>query len=111
MNLARSLRIVLAVALLAAWQNALVHPVEHVDEHGGLVHLAGGHDGHGHEDEEGGPSALCDAIAAVAACVDGPAGIVFAVPQGVKAFFAWQAGELRHAPLLAYRSQAPPQFS
>lgn len=99
----------LAVALLAAWQNALVHPIEHVDEAGGFVHLTGGHDG---EQRNGNaPDPLCDVVAAVAACVNGFSGFVFAVPQGAVAPIARRAGEVHSAPRLAYRSQAPPQYS
>lgn len=63
---------VLALALLAAWQAALLHPLEHVDEHGRFVHLAGtdGGDARGendHQDRE--PSdRLGDSLAALAAC-------------------------------------------
>jgi hypothetical protein len=57
-------RVLLVVALLASWQAALQHPIEHVDELGEFVHL---HSGHSHED---GSSAepLCDALAALTAC-------------------------------------------
>lgn len=111
MTLARALRLVLAAALLAAWQGALVHPLAHVDEHGGFVHVGGGHDGHDHEDDEDGPNALCDAIAAVAACVDGR--ILLAVPSPAVADVALAApvAVLRGVPPPAYRSQAPPQVS
>lgn len=111
MNLARALRLVLAAALLAAWQGALVHPLAHVDGHGDLVHLAGGHDGHDHDDEGSGPNALCDAVAAVAVCVDGR------VPLALS-FFGAEAVVLpepvsapRGPAPPAYRSQAPPQHS
>ncbi len=109
MMLARGLRILLAVALLAAWLNALVHPIEHVDQAGGFVHLAGGHGG---EKRNGtAPDPLCDAIAAITACVSGPAGFVFAVPQGATAPLAPPAAAFGSAALLAYRSQAPPPHS
>jgi hypothetical protein len=109
MAFARCLRILLAVALFAAWQSALVHPLKHVDAAGEFVHLADGHDGkHG-----GGqvPDPLCDAIAALAASVAGPAGFAFFGPAG--AFVPVDAGVRgqRSAPRLAYRSQAPPQSS
>jgi hypothetical protein len=60
--LSRLARLALAAVLLAAWQAALEHPVEHVDELGELVH---GHDGHAHDSE---PGALCDLLAALTAC-------------------------------------------
>ena len=108
MTLARALRLVLAAVLLAAWQGALVHPLEHADGHGGLVHLSGDT---GHDDEGGGSNALCDAIAAVAACIDGR--IALAVPASAVAEIAAAApvAFLRGAPPPAYRSQAPPQQS
>jgi hypothetical protein len=56
-------RLLLVVALLAGWQAALLHPLEHVDGQGELVHA-------GHE--EGSPADraenLCDALAALTAC-------------------------------------------
>jgi|CXWL01.1.fsa_nt_gi hypothetical protein len=109
MMFARSLRVLLAAALLVAWQNALVHPIEHVDEAGGFVHLSGGHDGGQRNGNAADP--LCDAVAAAAACVASTAGLVFAVPQGIESLSARQADSFRHAPLLAYRSQAPPRHS
>ena len=107
MKFARSLRILLAVALLAAWQNALVHPLEHFDEHGGLVHLADGERG----DPGSTPESSCDAIAAVAICIAGSPGLDFAVPSGIEFSPVRQADKVLLAPLLAYRSQAPPQHS
>jgi hypothetical protein len=63
---------VLALALLAAWRAALLHPLEHVDERGRFVHLAGadGSDARGENDrEERNPSdRLGDSLAALAAC-------------------------------------------
>lgn len=109
--LARSLRVLLAVALLAAWQNALVHPIEHVDEHGGFVHLAGGHASHGHEGENGGPNALCDAIAALGACVNGSSKVVAASSHGGEVPDVAGTAIPSGSPLLAYRSQAPPSHS
>jgi len=101
----RALRLVLAVALLAAWQGALIHPLEHLDHQGGFVHVAATpHD----PDKEGGPSARCDVIAAVAACVgDSPALSFPAVPgRDTPADLGGDA--LRSPSPPAYRSQAPP---
>lgn len=110
MTLARALRLFLAATLLAAWQGALVHPLEHVDEHGGFVHLSGGHDGHDHDDE-GGPGALCDAIAAVAACIDGRLLPAIASSAVAEVATAAPVSIPRGAPPPAYRSQAPPRHS
>ena len=109
MSLARTLRILLAVALLAAWQNALLHPIAHVDEAGAFVHVAGGHDNESRNGNAADP--LCDAVGAIATCVGAPAGFAFAVPQGAEAPLAPRAAGSGSAAFLAYRSQAPPQHS
>ncbi|HEV2430916.1 MAG TPA: hypothetical protein VGT43_05335 [Burkholderiales bacterium] len=70
--LARLARVFVAVALLAAGQSALLHPIEHVDELGEFVHLHGGHS------DEGG-QLLCDLLAALAACAAQTAAAVDAV--------------------------------
>jgi len=108
-NLGRSLRVVLALALLAAWTNALVHPIAHVDEAGGFVHLADGHGGDSRN--ENAPDPLCDAVAAVANCVNGSCGFFFAVPAGSIDPVTRRADEYRSTPRPAYLSQAPPQYS
>jgi hypothetical protein len=64
----RLARIALALALLAGWQAALQHPIEHVDGHGAFVHVPGGHS---HE-EDSGSGPLCDALAALTACAAQP---------------------------------------
>ncbi|MGQ0511943.1 MAG: hypothetical protein ACT4P9_15175 [Betaproteobacteria bacterium] len=111
MTLARALRLVLAATLLAAWHGALVHPLAHFDEHGGFVHLSGAHDGHDHDDDDSAPNALCDAVAAVAVCVDGRIAITlsFSGADSVANSESIQAPRGPAPP--AYRSQAPPQFS
>ena len=53
-------RLLLVMGLLAGWQAALQHPIEHDDAAGDLVHLHG--DGH----SDAGP--LCDLLAALTAC-------------------------------------------
>lgn len=105
MVLARSLRVLLVVALLAAWQNALVHPIEHVDEAGALVHLP---DGHGDEDS---PDPLCDAIAALAVSITGNSNAVVAFSRASEKPDVRESGISTGSRFLAYRSQAPPQFS
>jgi hypothetical protein len=62
---ARMARLLLALALLAGWQLALVHPLNHVDSQGGYVHLGGGNSKDG---RSGRADGLCDLIAALAAC-------------------------------------------
>lgn len=103
--LARGLRVFLALALLAAWTNALVHPIQHIDESGELIHLA---EGHGEDDS---PDPLCDAIAALAASIAGSSNAVLAFPRIGDKPDARESGISAGAPRLAYRSQAPPQSS
>ena len=61
--LARLARVFLVIALLAGWQAALQHPIEHVDKLGEFVHL---YSGHSHDGS--GTEPLCDALAALTAC-------------------------------------------
>jgi len=61
----------LALALLAGWQGALLHPLQHVDKHGALVHLTDSQAGAQKGDQKSGKTALCDALAALTACVAG----------------------------------------
>ena len=107
MKLRRLLRLLLAAALLAAWQGALLHPIEHIDRAGQLVHVAGTtHD----PNEDGGPSALCDAIAAVAGCVgEGPKQLIVP-PAGGESVAIAAAGEPRGSPPRYYSSRAPPSL-
>ncbi len=109
MKLHRTLRLLLAGVLLAAWQGALLHPLKHRDSSGGFVHIAGSNAPNGSGDK-GGPNELCDAIAAVAVCVGGaPPALIGAIAQldPLIELPGWQA---RLAPRLAYRSQAPPSL-
>lgn len=63
-------RLLLAVALLAGWQAALQHPIEHVDELGELVHV---HSGHSDEGSDAGP--LCDLLTSLTACAPDAANV------------------------------------
>lgn len=103
----------LAFALLAAWQAALLHPLEHVDELGQFVHLHGadGGDARGENGRHDGPSdpsdKLGDALAALTACA-------FAAFATLTAVFVHHAAiPLRYrAPRAAeappFHAQAPP---
>src|SRR5688572_28643051 len=94
-------RLVLAAALLAAWQTALVHPLVHVDDHGRLVHV--GHE-HGSKSD---PSDLCDALAAVAVCVsDGSKALVEAI--STQKVLRRISGTLLAADAPPFLSQGPP---
>lgn len=61
---ARLARLLLVLALLAGWQAALLHPLQHRDENGRYVHLGAPDAGKGQ------PAKLfaCDALASLAAC-------------------------------------------
>jgi hypothetical protein len=107
MSPGRGLRVLLAVALLAAWQAALVHPLAHLDAQGGYVHVAGSHDSRTPGDKTG-ATALCDAIAALASCVGDGASLSIAAVTARSPVSEHPIGVARGAPLLAYRSQAPP---
>ena len=108
MTLARALRLLLAAALLAAWQGALVHPLEHLDEHGGFVHVAGVC---GEHEEGGEANALCDALAALSACVASSFPPAAAPADRVLQVAFVLPSVLRGVPPPAYHSQAPPQLS
>src|SRR5262245_43604053 len=64
MSFPRALRLLLVLALLGAWQGALVHLIEHVDPAGAFIHLAG-------TPEDPDQKASCDALAALANCAPG----------------------------------------
>lgn len=109
MRVARALRLLLAAALLAAWQGALLHPLEHLDSHGGFVHVSGGHDSNGPGNRSG-PNALCDAIAAVAICVGGAQQLSIVALTDPDPVPDFPGSPALGAPRLAYRSQAPPSL-
>lgn len=103
----RTLRILLAVALLAVWQGALLHPLQHVDAKGAFVHVAG-KDGSRAPGDKGSSTPLCIAIAAVSACVSGGAPLALAAVHAPEAVAPRDAPSREAAPRLAYRSQGPP---
>lgn len=100
------LRLSLAALLLAVWQGALLHPLQHVDAAGAFVHVPGKNLPHGGGDKSA--NALCDAIAAVAACVAGTIPLTVPALAGISLVAPRQAAAPRAAPPPAYRSQAPP---
>ena len=97
-------RLFLVLALLASWQAALQHPIEHVDNLGEFVHLHGGtsqKDG-----SESGP--LCDALAALTACAP-ECKPPFAAYGRVDHFPpAWAGDAPRVAEAPPFLSQGPP---
>ena len=99
----------LAVALFAGWQEALLHPLEHVDEDGELVHVA--HDrSHSHDGDEN-PSdpsdKLCSALAALTACAPEAPARGFDPDLGDVTFLS-QYGPPRAAEAPPFLAQAPP---
>lgn len=101
----------LAGALLGGGQAALLHPLEHVDEHGRFAHLAraDGSDARGQNDRDGNPSdRLGDLLAALGiGAADGPA--LFASRQsGHYAPPAACPGAPRAAEPPPFLSQGPP---
>jgi hypothetical protein len=109
MKLQRALRFLLALALLGVWQGALLHPLQHVDLKGAFVHVPGSHAPKA-PGEKSGSNSLCDAIAAVAACVSGPAKLAVAIDPGVESIVPRESAALFGAPPPAYRSQGPPSL-
>jgi hypothetical protein len=109
MNLTRASRFLLALALLAVWQGALLHPLQHVDAKGAFVHVPGEHAPKLPGDKNT-QNPLCDAIAAVAACVSGSAKIAVGAVPGVESIQPREIVALFGAPQPAYRSQAPPSL-
>jgi hypothetical protein len=104
MILRRLATLLLAAALLAGWQSALEHPLEHIDEYGGFVHKSGEH-----HDSSNADGPLCDAIAAVAVavgCAAAPA--AFAAPEFAAA--AEVPSRAQPNTPLAPSSRDPPQL-
>ena len=105
--LLRLARLALAAVLLAAWQAALQHPIEHVDRLGEFVHV---HSGHAHDDghsDEPDARPLCDLLAALTACA-AQAGIAFAgsLSEYKAPEYPVSAPRLAEAP--PFLSQGPP---
>ena len=101
--LARLARVFLVVALLAGWQAALQHPIEHVDRLGEFVHV---HSGHSHEGEPEGRS-LCDLLAALTACA-APTQAIFGHLQSDYESPAYPSSAPRLAEAPPFLSQGPP---
>ena len=106
--LLRLARLALAAVLLAGWQAALRHPIEHVDELGEFVHVHGGH-AHQNDGHSDGPDAgsLCDLLAALTACA-APTHAAFAHFQSdyESPFYPSSAPRVAEAP--PFLSQGPP---
>ena len=97
-----SARLFLILALLAGWQAALQHPIEHVDSLGEFVHLRGGDSQH----PESVP--LCDALAALTACAPDAMPAVLASEPASDFVASLSAGAPRVAEPPPFLSQGPP---
>jgi hypothetical protein len=102
---ARLARLFLIVALLAGWQAALLHPLQHVNGQGGLVHASGGQSGKTDSDS----SRLCDALAALTACapVAPPAFKLAVADQRVERVAEFEPRAAEAPPFLAQGPPAP----
>ena len=91
-------RFALAAAIVLAGQAALLHPLTHVDQQGGLVHVPG---------KDNSPGKLCDVLASLTACVpDAPRAVVFSEPAGLFSIRREAAPRIAEAP--PFLSQGPP---
>jgi len=97
-----SVRIFLILGLLAGWQAALQHPIEHVGSLGQFVHL---HDGDS-QDPESGP--LCDALAALTACAPAAIPALLASAPASHSLPIVHADAPRAAEAPPFLSQGPP---
>jgi hypothetical protein len=92
--------------LLAGWQAALEHPLEHVDELGEFVHLHGGH-----SPEEGPAGLLCDVLAALTACAPDATQLPVASERLEFSLPTRHPGAPRVAQAPPFLSQGPPAFA
>jgi hypothetical protein len=109
MTLTRTLRVLLALALLAVWQGALLHPLQHVDAKGAFVHVPGKQVPKIPGDRNA-TNSLCNAIAAVFACVAGLPQLEVGAAPGIESIVPLETVALLGASPPAYRSQAPPSL-
>jgi hypothetical protein len=86
--------------LLAGWQAALQHPLDHVDELGEFVHLQGG--------DSSDESSFCDALAALTACAPDAAQSPVASEQFEQFLGSLHQSAPRVADAPPFLSQGPP---
>ena len=107
MTSTRAFRILLALALVAVWQAALLHPLQHVDAKGQFVHVPGKQVPKAPGDKDS-PNAHCYAIDAAAVCIDGSPSLAVQTASAFDPIAHGMRGLAGVAAPLAYRSQAPP---
>lgn len=101
-------RLVLALALLAGWQLALVHPLRHFDAQGGYVHLGGEHS---KDRKSGRAEGLCDVIAGLVACVSGKPPLPLPMRGKDASAASFDAAAFLAAAAPPFLSQGPPFLS
>jgi len=100
---ARLARLFLATAVILAGTAALLHPLQHVDKYGGLVHSTGSQS----QNQDKSSGKLCDVLASLTAFVAGSvAFLAVAIPSQFRS--AYRAGELRISGAPPFLSQGPP---
>ena len=94
-------RLALAAALVLAAQAALLHPLQHVDTQGGLVHVPG---------KDKAPGKLCDALGAFGAwAADAPSNLP--VLDSFEKPVTLSPGAPRPAEAPPFLAQGPPTLS
>ena len=91
-------RLALVAAFVLVGQAALLHPLTHVDQQGSLVHVPG---------KDKTPGKLCDALAALTACVP-DASANFLVSDSFVKPLVFPLGAPRLAEAPPFLSQGPP---
>lgn len=100
-------RLALVLALLSGWSAGLLHPFQHVDADGRLVHLAGVPVGGDSQPASPAADKLCDVLAGLAAVLPGAQGGVFH-PDEAQAICVAAEGEPRPASPPPFFAQGPP---
>jgi hypothetical protein len=100
----------LICALLAAWQSALLHPLQHLDKQGQLVHL-GSAKPIGDKQGSSDPSQLCDALAGLSDSCAGDGNVAFPNLSSEYRPIFDRAGVPPASARPPFLAQAPPLFS
>ena len=105
--IARIAPVLLALCLLAAWQSAALHPLQHVDADGALVHIDPQHPKHGGRSSSDPSFKLCNALAALTACVGGSPTVLAAI-LSVDTPLSHRSAVARAASAPPFLAQGPP---